>query len=370
MILSKPSITDDRVYLEAKSLVDIGYNVTIIEWDRKDEYKSEETYHKIRLVRIHNTFGMKTMPNDLLRNPFWWRKAYKKAIELYKKDFKFDAVHCHDLDTIQTGVWLKQKFGCKLVYDAHEIFGYMIQGNVPKIAVTYAFSMEKKLVRYIDHLITINEPLEQYFTSITNTPISIVMNCKELLIKEYQIPENKIFTICYFGLLSHNTMFPEVIDVIGGIDKVKFLIASKKENTLYEEVQNQSKQYDNIEFLGTLPSTEILKKTLQSNVVLNMIDPKIILNRIGISNKVFEAMATGRPIISTKDTYRGDFIQRENAGLAIDYTPDALRKAIIHLRDNPQLCETLGKNGFHAAKKTYNWEAQKIKLLKIYEGFT
>jgi len=49
---------------------------------------------------------MRIVNNDILRNPLWWYKAYKKGVELYNNGFKFDIVHCHDLDTLQAGVWL------------------------------------------------------------------------------------------------------------------------------------------------------------------------------------------------------------------------------------------------------------------------
>jgi len=39
MILSKPFVIDPRVYQEAESLVKNGYEVTVIVWDRRKDYK-------------------------------------------------------------------------------------------------------------------------------------------------------------------------------------------------------------------------------------------------------------------------------------------------------------------------------------------
>src|SRR4030042_1442715 len=100
MILSNPFMVDPRVHKEAKALVDSGHEVTVIVWDRRHEYKPKDTVDGIKLVSIHNKGLLKILPNDLFRNPIWWRRAYKKGQELYNKDFKFDVVHCHDLDTL------------------------------------------------------------------------------------------------------------------------------------------------------------------------------------------------------------------------------------------------------------------------------
>jgi len=367
MVLSKSFINDPRVTREAKTLVEAGHQVTVIFWDRKNEYKSQDVFEGIKLVGIHNSLLMKLLPGDLFRNPVWWRKAYRKGLELYKNDFHFDAVHCHDLDTLQSGVWLKKKLGCKLVYDAHEIFGYMIKNNVPNFAVKYSFNMEKKLLEQIDHLITVNEPLENYFKKITNKPITIVMNCKELIIKEYQPPKNSIFTICYMGVLNKARMFPELVDIIGSMKGVKFVIAGKKEN-LYDEVKEICKKYDNVEFLGTILSGDVIKKTLESNAIICMFDPSMEIHKIGLPNKIFEAMTTGRPVIVTKNMYYSDeFVEKEKCGLSASYESKDIVNAIIKLRDNPKLCEELGKNGLTAAKKKYNWEKQEDKLLNVYE---
>ncbi len=107
MLLSNPFMVDPRVSREAKSLIDNGHEVTVIVWDRKNDYPEHEVVDDINLIRIHNKGLMKLLPNDLFRGPLWWRTAYKKGLELYRSgEFKFDVVHCHELDTLQSNTWL------------------------------------------------------------------------------------------------------------------------------------------------------------------------------------------------------------------------------------------------------------------------
>lgn len=180
MFLSNPFIVDPRVYKEIKTLINKNYDVTIIEWDRKKEYKNEDTTEDIHIIRIHNSFFMKILGHDLFRNPLWWYKAYKKGLELYHNSFYFDVVHCHNLDTLVVGVLLKKKLDIKLIYDVHEIFGYMIARNMPDTIVKIVFYMEKKLVKYVNNIITVTDTVAEYLKSICDKPISIVMNCKDL----------------------------------------------------------------------------------------------------------------------------------------------------------------------------------------------
>ena len=364
MLLSNPFVTDIRVYKEAKILVDSRNKVTVIVWDRRHEYKPEEVIEGIRLVRLHNKFLMKLLPNDVFRNPLWWRKAYKKGLELYKNGFDFDVVHCHDLDTLQIGIWLKKKTGCKLIYDAHEIFGDMIKGEHPVLS-RFAFMMEGKLIKYVDYIITIDEPFKEYYDKLFGKPVTIVMNCKDLIYPDYKPTNNDIFTLVYIGLMSRGRFFPQILDVVENLNGVKLILAGKKES-MFDEIKELSKKYSNIEFLGTIPSDKILALTRRGDVTFVIVDLKRQY-RLNVYNKQFEAMVCGRPIIVTKGTYAGEMTEKLKCGITVDYDKESVKEAIIKLRDNPKLCKELGKNAFKAAKERYNWEIEKKNLLELYE---
>ena len=365
MILSNPFMVDPRVHKEAKALVDNGHEVTVIVWDRRSEYSPEDIVDNIRIIRVHNKGLLRILPNDLFRNPIWWRKALKKAKELYK-DFKFDVVHCHDLDTLQTGVWLKKKLGIKLVYDAHELWGYLIEKDVPGFVVKKTFSMEKKLIKNVDQIITVSQPFYEYFTSISDKPVTLVMNCKDLKYDKYEPADEKKFTLIYIGGMKKQRFFPEIIDIMGNIENVQLTLAGKTEN-LYHQMKEYSKKYSNIKFLGTVKTPEILPLTRKSHATFIIIDPSSKHYQKTLFNKQFEAMVTARPIIVTKGTFAAEMTDELKCGITVEYNKESVRKAIIQIRDNPKIAEEMGKNALKAAKEKYNWEKEKIKLLKIYD---
>jgi len=364
MLLSNPLMVDPRVHKEAKALVDAGNQVTVIVWDHRREYNYKDIVDGVELVRLHNTSSMKLLPNDIFRNPLWWRNAYKKGLELYKNDFDFDAVHCHDLDTLQAGVWLKEKLGVKLVYDAHEIFEHMLENTHP-VASKFAFKMEKKLIKHVDHIITIDEPFRGYYADFFDKPITIVMNCKDLIYSEYEPPDTDIFTLIYIGVMTESRFFPQILEIVGSIDDVKLILAGKKE-ALFDDMDDLSKIYKNIEFLGTIPTADIIPLTRKSNATFVIADLRG-QHHLNVFNKQFEAMVCGRPIIVTKGTYAAEMTEELKCGITVDYNEKSVRKAIIELRDNPHLTQELGKNGFKAAKDRYNWKREKRKLLEVYK---
>jgi glycosyltransferase involved in cell wall biosynthesis len=367
MLLSKSYINDSRVIAEAQALHDQGNEITVIIWDREKKYKHEEIIDGIRVVSIRNSSLMNIIPKDLLRNPFWWRKAYSKALRLFRDGFNFDVVHCHDLDTLLSGVWLKKKIGCKLVYDAHEIFGYMVETRVSKCTLDVIFKMEQHLLKSVDNVITINDFLKEYFEKLTDNPVTVVMNCKDLISKNYKTPKNNVFTALYVGTLNRGRLFPQLVDALAEISDIKIVIAGRKDVIeVYNEVERASLKYENVEFLGTIPSDQVIPLTCKSNVVVCPLDPFAKNPKIATANKQFEAMVCGRPIICVKGTYPGKMTEELNCGLVTDYDPHAIKEAVIQLKNNTDLCEELGKNALIAAITTYNWEKQKKKLLDVY----
>ncbi len=368
MTLANPFITDTRVYYESESLISTGNEVTILAWDKKKLHPLNDTKDGIKIVRSYNTNLIDILPRDIFKMHLWWKKGYKDAVKLHNKK-PFDVIHSHDLDTLPIGVKLKKKFGLPLIYDAHEIWGYMVNKDLPKWWANYYIRKEKKLLNYVDQVITVNEPVKKYLEKLNKKPITLVMNCKPLISKNYEPTKNKKLTLIYIGGLKNNRFISELIDVVSDLSDVKLIVAGYKGRKNYiDKVKKKINSSKNIEFLGRISIEDVIPLTKKSDVVILMTDPDDLNASILTANKQFEAMVAGRPIICSKNTYPGKFTENENVGITADYSKDSLKKAIIKLRDNPKLREELGKNALTAAIKKYNWKIQEERLLKVYEN--
>jgi len=54
MLLSNAFRPDPRVAREAQALLDTGYRVTLICWDRQAELPEHETQNGLDIIRVHN----------------------------------------------------------------------------------------------------------------------------------------------------------------------------------------------------------------------------------------------------------------------------------------------------------------------------
>jgi glycosyltransferase involved in cell wall biosynthesis len=366
MLVSNPVSYDPRVLAEAQSLATSGHRVTVVGWDRRGEFQSHESRDGIEIVRIRHTRTMRLLPFDLLRLRSWWRVSYNVARQL-QDEAPFDVVHCHDLDTLPTGVRLKGNHRLRLVYDAHELWPNMVAQDLPKVLVNRFTRLERRMLPQVDGLILAEESYNPYFQKLGGGPPPVtVLNAKTPVSDEYVPPTNDVPIFLYVGTLARARFLPGLLSTLGEIDGVRLRIGGM--GKLFSKVAAQARAFENVEFLGRLPAERVLPLTLESDVVCCLVDPEVVNNRIASTNKQFEAMACGRPILCTEGTRSGEITAEEECGLVIPYTKDALREAVLRLRDSPQLRERLGRAAFEAALHKYNWANEERKLLGLYDA--
>ena len=229
--------------------------------------------------------------------------------------------------------------------------------------------LEKRLVPKADRIINAWEAQQRYFSKITDKPISIIMNCKPLQSMEYQPADNEgTFTVLYIGGLHKGRAVPMLVQAVKQLPGVHCIIGGIGHPDYVQALKEECSRISNVTFLGKVPLDEVIPMTRKSDCVFLMINPADLNNSIALANKQFEAMVCGRPIICTKGTYSGEVTEQEEVGLTVEYTEEALKQAIIKLRDNPGLREKLGRSALDAAIAKYNWQKEEMKLLELYKG--
>ena len=365
MLLSNPFTHDPRVYNEARSLIEVGLKVTVLARDRKKENPLTEIKDEILIERFYDTRLLSMLPYNAFDLYFWWIEGFKRAIKLHN-EARFNIVHCHNLETLPIGIKLKRKLGYSLIYDAHEIWGFMVSRSMAWWR--YYIWKEKNIIKHVDRVITVNEPLKNYFEKMTDKPITVIMNCKPLQRQKYEPPNNDKFTLLYIGTLGPSRFLLELVEVVEGLSDVNCIIAGMGGSDYVKALKNKCSIVKNVDFIGRIPMKDVLPMTKKADVIVCMTDPGDPNNSRASANKQFEAMVCGRPIICTKGTYPGVTTEKEKCGLVSHYTKKDLKEVIIKLRDSSKLREELGKNALTAAISKYNWEKQEEKLLTLYEN--
>jgi len=362
MIVSNEVVRDTRVLLEARSLARHGHRVRIVGWDRFDPSVPDGPIADgVEVALVRSQGAMRALPGPLFRNPIFWRRALDLSLA-----FPADLWWAHDLDTLRTGVWLKERTGRPLVFDAHELFAEMIRDDYPARVARMAERLEGRLLPAVDHVVTVNPALAEHYAP-TGKPVTVVMNCREEVAGRYEPPSAPAFTVLYVGTFHRQRFVFEIIQAVQQTEGVRLKIGGQK--ALSEHVRLACAASERTEFLGPVPADRVMPLTRECHVVSALLDPSNGNNRVGTPNKLFEAMAAGRPVLATKGTMSGNLVEALQSGLAIGYGVEACIWALKKLRADPALQRTLGENALRAARQEYNWKVQEDNLLRVVARF-
>jgi len=89
-----------------------------------------------------------------------------------------------------------------------------------------------------------------------------------------------------------------------------------------------------------------------------------------LPNKLFDYMACGKPIVSSRLKPIERILMKENCGIVLkENTPEEFANVILGLYNNYKLCRELGKNGKKAFLHKYNWEIDGKTFIDCIEMF-
>lgn len=371
MLLPNGFDPDPRVHNEAKSLVDAGYYVTILCWDRDARYTHNETIDGIRIERIfvQSLYGRGSSQLKYLWK--FWKEAYQRAIILSP-----DVIHAHDFNTLPLGYWLGKKLGIPVIFDAHESYHEMLADNVHPMIKWVIARTERFIIKRIDLLITVGSILEEEYKRRGAKSTVVIGNWKRLedyqfseaevkiARKELGIPENRLI-ISFVGYLLPSRGLLSLIKAVSS-DKDVFLVIGGK-GQFENEVLEATKDADNIKYLGYTVPERVPIITSISDVVFYGMENDSGNCKYSAPNKLFEALATGRAVLTCKIGEIGRIVKEEKCGISLEkISKENILCAFKKLRKLSVLNE-YKNNALSAGKNKYNWSNAEKTLLKVYK---
>ncbi|MFX0203833.1 MAG: glycosyltransferase family 4 protein [Candidatus Hodarchaeota archaeon] len=369
MLLSNAFDPDPRVHQEATALVNSGYDVTILCWDRDLKRPAFEVIDGISVERIYvkSTHGRGT--SQLLFLFLFWLKAYARS---FKR--RFQIIHCHDFDTLPLGFLISKYKNAKLVYDAHESYVDMLV-NVPSWLKKTIYRFENWFLRRIHLLITVGEILRETLEKRGAKNTCVVGNWKDPA--RFEFPKTTLkeekkrlgisddqLVISFIARLTEERQLPRLIEAIKDTSRVFLLIGG--DGPYMETAKDAARRYSNVCFLGFVNPRDVPLYTAISDAIFYGFDPGNRNSNFSAPNKLFEALAAGKAIITGNFGEIGRIVKETDSGLILkDYSAEEITNTLSQL--DPMVLQMYGKNARNAALACYSWDKASHILLKQYE---
>ncbi|KIX11554.1 glycosyltransferase [Dethiosulfatarculus sandiegensis] len=356
-------------------------NLTLLRFSKKISEFKEKYYNrkKIKTILLLNLLDILQKPNMFIRviqgmvsNLFVILALTRQVLKEKPK-----ILHCHDVESLPVSFFVKKIKGCKVIYDAHEVYEELAGGD--RISRLKFRLIHKLFLRYVDEFITINESIKNWYkiNYPKLCPANVIMNAAE---------KKKIAP--YDGRLHECVNLPKDTKIIlyqGGYARhrgLKYLIRSASylpsdwalvlmgSGAYGAEIRelNGKLGNKNVYFAPKAPQNELLDWT--SGATLGVIPYRnVSLNHYYCTpNKIWEYSIASVPIIANKLFEIKNIISKYNNGWLLDmensYTE--LSEFIINLNDKKYNSIRKGCSNFIASN---NWEIYEQKLLSIYAKF-
>lgn len=367
MLLSNPHRPDPRVLLEARALGSAGYGVHLLAWDREASRAPEDDEDGIHVIRLGPKCPSRSAGRILTRLPRFWVRALRAS-----KGLGFDVVHAHDFDTLPLGMAISKLSGKPLLYDAHELYAKMIENEVGPLS-RIIWMLERRCARRAEAVITVSTALaselsvgrkERATVVATSQDPSVIDGADVSSVRgKYGL---KGFVVSYLGSLEPGRFVEEFITSFKPEDRITLLIGGS--GTLEPLVAREARGNQALKFIGTVGADDALKLTWASDLVLAMMDPSNPNNVIGTPGKIINALAVGRPMVTTKGLNIAKKVEDAGCGITIPYSKSAFVKAVLKAAADPRTLTSMGRKGRELYDKEYSWTRSKNELLKAYEA--
>jgi len=392
MVLDNRFPPDERVEKEALSLISAGFAVYLLCFTFGDK-PAEENYRGINIRRVYMPQGLyKKLSALILTVPFYRWFWYRKMQQFIENE-KIDCLHIHDLPLCGTALKIRKKLEIPVIADMHENYPVLVEQE--KWANTFWgklliskqkwYRMEKKWLSEVDHIICIVEEMQARFGKILDTPktFTILPNYidpEPFLANQHSVPEitgkfQGKFGILYYGGLD-STRGLETLLGAGKILKEKIpdlAIIVVGTGSILPELQYMTKRFaiDDIVAFEGWQKQSILGSYMPATQIVVIPHLKSDQTDNSSPNKLFIAMAFGKPVIATNCRSLERIITEAECGLIYPSgDSQALAWRILELYQNAAQRQRLGYNAKLSVSNKYSWSRAVTGVIEVYRQYS
>lgn len=285
----------------------------------------------------------------------------------------YDIYHSNDLNTLFQG-YISSKWRWKpkvLIYDSHEVQTSRTGYTSPIYGV-----MERFLIGKIDSMIVENDTRAKYNEElygfyphvVHNYPFQSKGEEKVDLHSILNIPRNEKILLYQGGIQTGRGLDKLIKAVPMFTEGVLVLIGDGRIKTDLQKMVKEMNLEEKVKFHPKVPLEDLPAFTRNGYIGFQVLNNVCFNHYSASSNKLFEYMMAGIPVVSCDFPEIKKVVESENTGICVNsHEPDQIAEAVNKLLREPELYKVLRSNSLKASEK-YNWEKEKGHFLKCYES--
>lgn len=285
--------------------------------------------------------------------------------KLIRDNKKYKYIHACDFDCGFVAMIVCSIFNKKLVYDMYDY--YSDSRPMGPFVTKLINGLENAVINSSYASIICGEWRTEQIAGSKPKQLFVIHNTPEISgVQHKNMLKSKAdkIKIVYAGILQDHRLILEILEEIKEHNEYELHIAGFGK---YErEILAAYQEGENVFFYGSLPYSDVLSLESECDILFATYDPDIKNHKYSAPNKVYEAMALGKPIIVCKDTGIDKMVTENKIGCAVEYNAKAFFEGIKQLVSNSENLEEIKFNAQKLYKEQYNWKTMEQRLMEIY----
>jgi glycosyltransferase involved in cell wall biosynthesis len=391
---TRKGTTGTRSYEFARHLVGKGHRVTMMtsgleNWEfpvPEDKQYAEFETEGIRVVAISAAYndpqvgtGLSGLQRMLKFYQFAWL-ACRVGKRLPAPDVVF-ATHT-PLTIGLAGLTLGQYFKVPFVFEVRDLWPEALVnvGALKNPLATWRLErMAKKIYTGAKHIVALSPGMKEGIVraGVPADKVTVIPNASDLDLfspdidgsaQREQLGLKDRFAAIYFGAMGLANGLEYVIEAAR-------ILAERRSNRIVlvllgsggkrAELEKLAGRYElkNVIFSDPAPDKERLAQIVAGcDVCLTIY--RATKEHTWSPNKMFDALAAGKPVLINVPGWLGETIEKNNCGRCLDASrPEMLADALEELAANPGLCRQMGNNAHELAEREFD----RVKLANLFE---
>jgi len=374
---------DRRVWQEANTLREAGYEVSIICPVGKGFEKSREVINDIHIYRHPLPVEASGAVGYVLEYSMalFWEFVLSIRVLLARG---FDVIHaCNPPDTIFLIGRFFKLFGKKFIFDHHDINPELYEAKFNRRDFFYRLLclLERWTFRTADISIATNESYQKIAIErggMSPGHVFVVRSGPDLRRLKIVPPVDALkkgrkYLVGYVGTMGKQEGIDYLLRaahlIVNDMNRTDVHFGIVGGGPALEEMKTYATTLglgDYVTFTGRVPDQEMLEMLNTADVCVNS-DVGNVMNDKSTMNKIMEYMALGKPIVQF-DLTEGRFSAQE-ASLYAEWNNELdLARKIVQLLDDPEARAKMGAFGRKRVESELEWKFEAPRLLRAYDA--
>lgn len=353
---------DSRATKEIFSLLENGYSVLVIGWDRTNSAKEkcEQVFKgqtNIQFCFFHmeiNHIGFKNI-DKLLK----WFKFVQTCLK--KNKDKITAIHACNLDGGLPCLKFAKKHHIPLIYDIYDY--YVDAHRLPGSLSPVVEKLEINIINDSAVCIICTEERRQQIEKAAPKKVLVIHNSPKVGKDVFDSTPEIEYDYFYCGVLGGGRLIKEIVDSYNGCYKMGFA----GYGDFKEDIIAKGKESPAMEYLGEISYSECLRQEQKSLCLSAIYKPDIRNHKLCAPNKFYESLALGKPVIVCRGTGIDKIIETNNIGIVIDYDARQFYEAVDYFKNHPEYCKDVMYRSRKLYDELYSWDIMSNRLIDEYK---